>query len=115
MGDDSVEILSQEISDEEGLYRVRAGQRVYYLTIPTEVFDEDTMCRPYLLIPQLPSLSDIPWSTRSVSMCYPCREQSASDPASLRRSMKTEQLWPKSPVLSGISQGSPARRGRIVS
>src|SRR3954451_7810355 len=60
--DDSIEILSQEISDEEGIYRIRAGQRVYYLTIPTDVFDEDTMCRPYLLIPQLPSLRDITWT-----------------------------------------------------
>ncbi|KAJ4328632.1 hypothetical protein N0V84_000991 [Fusarium piperis] len=59
---DSIEVLSQEIYDEEGMYRVRLGQRVYYLTIPTNVFDEDTMCRPYLLVPQLPSLSDIPWS-----------------------------------------------------
>lgn len=67
MGDDSVEILPQEISDEEGLYRIRAGQRVYYLTIPTEVFDEHTMCRPYLLIPQLPSLSDISWSKISLT------------------------------------------------
>ncbi|KAJ3541690.1 hypothetical protein NM208_g4487 [Fusarium decemcellulare] len=59
---ESIEILSQLISDEEGMYRVRSGQRVYYLTISTDVFDDDTMCRPYLLIPQLPSFSDIPWS-----------------------------------------------------
>ncbi|KAI1148380.1 alpha-galactosidase A [Nemania diffusa] len=58
---DSIEILSQEISDEEGMYRIRSGQLIYYLTISTDVFDEDTMCRPYLLVPQLPSLSDIPW------------------------------------------------------
>lgn len=58
---ESIEILSQEISNEEGMYRIRNGKRVYYLTIPTDVFDEETMCRPYLLIPQLPSFSDIPW------------------------------------------------------
>ncbi|KAI0858013.1 alpha-galactosidase A [Xylaria cubensis] len=57
---DSIEVLSQEISDEEGMYRIRSGQQVYYLTISTDVFDEDTMCRPYLLLPQLPSLSDMP-------------------------------------------------------
>ncbi|KAI1184140.1 alpha-galactosidase A [Nemania serpens] len=56
----STEVLSQEISDEEGMYRIRSGQHVYYLTISTDVFDEDTMCRPYLLLPQLPSLSDMP-------------------------------------------------------
>ncbi|KAI1178672.1 alpha-galactosidase A [Nemania sp. FL0916] len=56
----SIEVLSQEISDEEGMYRIRSGQQVYYLTISTDVFDEDTMCRPYLLLPQLPSLSDMP-------------------------------------------------------
>ncbi|KAI0904238.1 alpha-galactosidase A [Ustulina deusta] len=42
------------------MYRIRSGQHVYYLTISTDVFDEDTMCRPYLLLPQLPSLSDMP-------------------------------------------------------
>lgn len=65
--EDSVEILSQEISDEEGMYRVRSGQRVYYLTISTNVFDEDTMCRPYLLIPQLPSLSDTTWTKIAIT------------------------------------------------
>lgn len=55
----AMEILSQEISDEESMYRVRAGQRAYYPTISTDVFDEETMCHPYLLIPQLPSFADI--------------------------------------------------------
>ncbi|KAI0874181.1 alpha-galactosidase A [Hypoxylon argillaceum] len=54
-----IEVLSQEISDEEGMYRIRSGQQVYYLTISTDVFDEDTMCRPYLLFLQLPSLLDM--------------------------------------------------------
>jgi hypothetical protein len=44
-------MLSQRIDDEEGSYRVRAGTRVRYLTIPTDVFDDNTMCLPYLLIP----------------------------------------------------------------
>ncbi|KAI0388419.1 alpha-galactosidase A [Xylariaceae sp. FL0594] len=62
----SMEVLSQEISDEEGIYRIRNGQQVYYLTISTDVFDEDTMCRPYLLLPQLPSLSDM--SSRKIKL-----------------------------------------------
>ncbi|KAF5963814.1 alpha-galactosidase A [Fusarium bulbicola] len=64
---DSIEILSQIVSDEEGMYRVRSGQRIYYLTIPSDVFDEDTMCRPYLLIPRLPCLSDISGSKIALS------------------------------------------------
>jgi hypothetical protein len=32
------------------------------MTIPAEVFDEDTMCRPYLLIPRLPKFPEGPWS-----------------------------------------------------
>ncbi|KAI0542538.1 hypothetical protein GGR58DRAFT_452693 [Xylaria digitata] len=66
----SIEVLSQEISDEEGMYRIRSRQHVYYLTISTDVFDEDTMCRPYLLLPQLPSLSDMPWfQSRASTQC----------------------------------------------
>jgi hypothetical protein len=61
-----IEILSQEIDDEEGLYRVRAGHKVHYLTIPTTVFDEDTMCRPYLLIPQLPGFPSTDWSAMRI-------------------------------------------------
>ena len=58
----TIEILSQEIDDEFGLYRVRAGDRVHYLNIPTNFFDEDTMSRPYLLIPKLPDFPDRNWS-----------------------------------------------------
>ncbi|KAF5020441.1 hypothetical protein F66182_7520 [Fusarium sp. NRRL 66182] len=57
---DSTEILSQLISDEE-------GQRVYYLTICSDVFDQETMCRPYLLIPQLSCWSDISGSKIALS------------------------------------------------
>ncbi|KAI0114040.1 alpha-galactosidase A [Nemania sp. FL0031] len=56
----SIEVLSQEIDDEIGMYRIRSGQHVYYLTISTDVFDMDTMCRPYLLLPRLPSLPEMP-------------------------------------------------------
>lgn len=48
-----IEVLSQEISDDFRFYRIRARQRVHYVTIATNVFDYDTMCRPHLLIPQL--------------------------------------------------------------
>lgn len=62
-----MEILNQLIDDERGAYRLRAGQKVYYLTITTDVFDEDTMARPYLLIPSLPDLPDHPWTTATIS------------------------------------------------
>ena len=62
-----IEILSQLVDDENGSYRVRAGHRVHYLTIPTNVFDEDTMCRPYLLIPKLPPFPDTDWTTMRIS------------------------------------------------
>jgi hypothetical protein len=58
-----IEILPQEINDQEGLYRTRVGHRVHYLTIPVGVYDEDAMCRPYLLIPNLPECPDTGWTT----------------------------------------------------
>ncbi|KAH9895545.1 alpha-galactosidase A [Xylariomycetidae sp. FL2044] len=62
-----IEVLNQLIDDENGYYRLRAGRRVHYFTIPTDVFDEDTMCRPYLLIPSLPDLPDSPWTSMTIS------------------------------------------------
>ncbi|KAI5856719.1 alpha-galactosidase A [Durotheca rogersii] len=62
-----IEILSQYIDDENGYYRLRVGRRVHYLTISSGVFDDDTMCRPYLLIPKLPDLPDSPWTTMVIS------------------------------------------------
>lgn len=61
-----IEVLSQEISDDSGSYRIRAGQRVHYVTIATNVFDDDTMCRPHLLIPQLPDFLDNKWTRMEV-------------------------------------------------
>ncbi|OBT78108.1 hypothetical protein VF21_02673 [Pseudogymnoascus sp. 05NY08] len=61
-----IEVLSQEINDEFGSYRIRAGQRVHYVTIATNAFDDDTMCRPHLLIPQLPNFPDKNWTTMEV-------------------------------------------------
>ncbi|KFZ07216.1 hypothetical protein V501_06671 [Pseudogymnoascus sp. VKM F-4519 (FW-2642)] len=62
-----IEVVSQEINDDFGSYRIRAGQRVHYVTIPTNVFDDDTMCRPHLLIPQLPNFPDKNWTTMEVT------------------------------------------------
>ncbi|KAG9228342.1 alpha-galactosidase A [Amylocarpus encephaloides] len=39
-----IEVLSQEINEDFGFYRIRAGQRVHYVTMATDVFDEDTLC-----------------------------------------------------------------------
>ncbi|TVY35430.1 hypothetical protein LOCC1_G008939 [Lachnellula occidentalis] len=61
-----IEVLSQEIDEDFGTYRIRAGQRVHYVTISTAVFDEDTMCQPRLLIPQLPDFPDETWTTMEV-------------------------------------------------
>ncbi|KAH6716144.1 alpha-galactosidase A [Leptodontidium sp. MPI-SDFR-AT-0119] len=62
-----IEVLSQEINEDFGFYRIRAGQRVHYVTIATDVFDEDAMCRPHLLIPQLPDFPDKNWTIMEVS------------------------------------------------
>ncbi|KAI7328833.1 hypothetical protein KC315_g6452 [Hortaea werneckii] len=62
-----IKIVNQLISDESGVYRVQRGDRVGYITISTDVFDEDTMCRPYLLIPQLPELPATAWTRMTIS------------------------------------------------
>lgn len=67
MAEKRIEVLSQLISDDEGEYRIRAGARVHYLTIDTRVFDMDTLCRPYLLIPKLPSLPDSAWTKMHIT------------------------------------------------
>lgn len=67
MAEKQIEVLSQIISEDEGEYRVRAGARVHYLTIDTRVFDRDTLCRPYLLIPKLPSLPDSSWTKMHIT------------------------------------------------
>lgn len=58
----TISILNQIIDDEEGAYRIRFGERVGYLTISTDVFDEDTMCRPHLLLPKLPEFPKDGWT-----------------------------------------------------
>ncbi|OTA60871.1 alpha-galactosidase A [Hypoxylon sp. EC38] len=63
----NIEILSQVINDENGYYRLRVGRRVHYLIISSDAFDDDTMCRPYLLIPRLPDLPDSPLTTMTLS------------------------------------------------
>lgn len=59
-----IDVLSQYIDNEDANYRLRVGNKGCYLRIPVEgVFDDDTLCRPYLLIPKLSSL---PISTSTV-------------------------------------------------
>lgn len=62
-----VAILSQLIDDENGHYRLRVKRQVHYLTISSNSFDEDTMCRPYLLIPKLPEFPATQWTTMNIS------------------------------------------------
>lgn len=60
-----IEVLNQEIAEDEAMYRIRARKRVHYLTIPVHpdpVFDEFTLCRPYLLIPKLPPFPNADWT-----------------------------------------------------
>lgn len=61
-----LEVLSQLIDDEAGDYRVRAGDRVNYIHILGDVFDEDTMCRPHLLLPALPKLPPGVWTQMTI-------------------------------------------------
>ncbi|EWG51022.1 hypothetical protein FVEG_10133, partial [Fusarium verticillioides 7600] len=68
-----IEILNQEIDENEGQYRIRAGNRVHYVTIPgyaspNRIFDEDTLCRPYLLVPKLPPFPDGDWTKMRLSL-----------------------------------------------
>ncbi|KAK0117994.1 hypothetical protein ONS95_012305 [Cadophora gregata] len=62
-----IEILSQEIDEDFGSYRIRSKQRVHYVKIATGIFGEDTMCRPHLLVPQLPQFPDEDWTIMEVS------------------------------------------------
>lgn len=62
-----LKILSQETSVEMGYRRVQAGNRIHYLTINCDVYDESTMSRPYLLIPRLPEFPDTGWTAMHVS------------------------------------------------
>jgi hypothetical protein len=61
-----ISVLNQEIDNEKGFYRIRAGHRVHYLTIFAGVFDETIMCRPFLLVPSLPDFPDRDWTTMEI-------------------------------------------------
>ncbi|CVL04870.1 uncharacterized protein FMAN_12914 [Fusarium mangiferae] len=68
-----IEVLNQEIDEDEGQYRIRAGNRIHYVTIPgyaspKRVFDKDTLCRPYLLVPELPPFPDADWTKMRLSL-----------------------------------------------
>ncbi|KAG4258104.1 hypothetical protein FPRO03_03059 [Fusarium proliferatum] len=60
-------IDQKEIIHDDGHYRLRTGRGVRYLRIPIGTFDDDTMCRPYLLITRLPELPDSPWTVMTIS------------------------------------------------
>ncbi|EFY93807.1 hypothetical protein J3459_013026 [Metarhizium acridum] len=105
---DEIEVLNQEIDDETGQYRIRARNRVHYLTIPTSVFDDNSICRPYLLIPQLPEFPDYQWTTMQISR----------DDAGLKTTLSSEPLpeiqaiwYPKRiDILSLVRRLKDARR-----
>ncbi|CVK91694.1 uncharacterized protein FPRN_09528 [Fusarium proliferatum] len=59
--------LENEIIHDDGHYRLRTGRGVRYLRIPIGTFDDDTVCRPYLLITRLPELPDSPWTVMTIS------------------------------------------------
>ncbi|KAF2665180.1 alpha-galactosidase A [Microthyrium microscopicum] len=61
-----ISVLNQEIDNEKGFYRIRAGNRVHYVTIFAGVFDETIMCRPFLLVPVLPDFPDDQWTTMEI-------------------------------------------------
>ncbi|KAF5705875.1 hypothetical protein FMUND_11851 [Fusarium mundagurra] len=68
-----IKVLNQEIDEDEGQYRIRAGNRVHYVTIPgyaspNRIFDETTLCRPYLLVPELPPFPDEDWTRMRLSL-----------------------------------------------
>ncbi|KAK2731601.1 hypothetical protein FQN57_003276 [Myotisia sp. PD_48] len=66
-----IQVLSQEIDDEHGYYRIRAGNRVHFVKIDVNAYDEETMRVPYYLIRKLPNFPDSDWIkmriTRSVN------------------------------------------------
>ena len=60
-------ILNQYIDDEEGVYRINIGDQIRYVTMSTDVFEEDTMARPYMLIPRLPTFLEEDWTRMNIS------------------------------------------------
>ncbi|VTT55865.1 unnamed protein product [Fusarium fujikuroi] len=62
-----LEHIKHWIIHDDGHYRLRTGRGVRYLRIPIGTFDDDTMCRPYLLITRLPELPDSPWTAMTIS------------------------------------------------
>lgn len=54
-----IEVFYQLIDNEVGCYRLHVGSRVHYVTISADIFDEDTMFQPDLIIPKLPGLYNV--------------------------------------------------------
>lgn len=73
-----------------GRYRLRIGDRIRYLLIKTNVFDEDTMSIPSLLIPSLPVIPDGSWTVMTISKPPSGRIETSLSTEPLRR---VEQLW----------------------
>ncbi|KXT08084.1 hypothetical protein AC579_10449 [Pseudocercospora musae] len=67
MPEQSIVVLNQHIDEEDAVYRMMVGEAVGYVMMPANLFDEDTMCRPYLLIPRLPRLPPGPWTRVQIS------------------------------------------------
>lgn len=79
----TISILNQEITDEDGIYRIRFGEKVVYLTISADVFDDETMCRPYLLIPKLSAFPEDGWNRMKIvrpSKDAPLEVSTTNDP-----------------------------------
>lgn len=86
-----MEVLSQEIGDDVGYYRIRAGSRIHRLTINCDVYDEDTMSRPYLLIPSLPDFPNAAWTKMHIF-----REATTNNPSS---SISSTISWEVPPAI----------------
>ena len=87
----AISILDQIIDDEDRAYRIRVGERVGYLTISTDVFDEDTMCRPHLLIPKLPELPKDGWTR--IEIVRPCVDAPLQIIATVHPLPEVETVW----------------------
>ncbi|KAJ2977830.1 hypothetical protein NQ176_g4151 [Zarea fungicola] len=73
-----------------GRYRRRVGSRVRNLVITADVFDENTMSFPFLLIPRLPPIPEGSWTTMRISRRPDGSLETLLDDAPLQR---VQPLW----------------------